>query len=102
MSNGIGKVGVSSQSSLCQSSIVLLAFVSLNDVSGWYGIYPRSIRRRTEGNKHRDGTHLEAAYLVPGRADNGTRLQYRQCCRGTCTEVNARFSCVYWPTQVFE
>jgi len=64
------------------------------DVVGWYGVYPRSVRRRTEAHKHRDGTHHQTRHLVPGRANHRTRLEHRQHCYVTFTQVNARFLCI--------
>ena len=64
-------------------------------VAGWYSVYTRSIRRRTEANEHWDGTHYQSEYLVPGRANHRTRLQHRQRCHVTSTQVNVHFECLW-------
>jgi len=72
---------------VCLCGLLLAADQRRDDVAGWYGVYPGSVRRRTEANKHRDGAHHQSWYPVPGRADHGTRLQYRQRRHVTSTQV---------------
>jgi len=67
--------------------LVQLALDSCDYVIGWFRVHPRSIRRRKEANKHWNGTHHQSGYLVPGRTNYRTRLQYRRCSHDASTEV---------------
>ena len=59
----------------------------LENVADRYRVYPWSIRRRTEANKHRHGVNHQARHLVPGWANNRTRFQHCPCSHVSATQV---------------